>query len=354
MKIAILGWTSWFWKWLAKMIKLKFKDKVNIIITWRNKEKWEKVAKDLNVQFTVDNREAVKDADVTIVSVTIWNTKKVINEVWPYLKEGSIFADVTSVKIMPFEEMMKFSEKVLIIPTHPMFWPYISSLAWQVIILTPPDNVKNDERYKWFKNFLIDEWAKVYEISPYQHDKIMAIIQWLTHFSLFTVGETLRRLAKIFFEDQENELEMLDKFTSPVYKMLVSLVWRYMWQNPYLYAEIQVNNPLNKQVQSVFIETAQEFNKIFFSKNDIEKFVNLIESWRKFFWEYASIWQRYTDKIIFLLSKQIEMFKQNIWNKIKVQNIYTRQVKEWVLNWFDFNRFILDWEEYLLDEWIIL
>jgi len=41
MIISIIWWTSWFGLWLWKYIKNNFKEH-EVIVTWRNKEKWEK------------------------------------------------------------------------------------------------------------------------------------------------------------------------------------------------------------------------------------------------------------------------------------------------------------------------
>ena len=288
MRIAVLGGTSGFGKWIVERLKeleKQFNKKLFIVITWRNVEKGQKVAQQLDVKFTNDNIEAVKDADVVIVSVTIWNTAKVIRQIWPHLKQWSILIDVTSIKKVPYEEMMKFSDKVLVIPTHPMFWPFVKTIVWQVVILTPSEETKKDKRYHRFKNFLIEQGARVFELRPETHDKIMSIIQGLTHFSLFVVAESLRKLAEENFnEDSQEVLYMLENFVSPVYKMLVSLVGRYMSQNPRLYAEIQINNKENEKVQEKFIETAIEFNKLLFKDKKVDRFVNILEKWKEFFW----------------------------------------------------------------------
>jgi prephenate dehydrogenase len=84
MKIVILGGTSGFGRWLAQQAKefsKKYNLNLDIWITGRNLEKGKKVAQELGVNFSNSNIEAVKDADIVIVAVTIGNTKKVINEV---------------------------------------------------------------------------------------------------------------------------------------------------------------------------------------------------------------------------------------------------------------------------------
>jgi prephenate dehydrogenase len=66
---------------------------------------------------------------------------------------------------------------IIVIPTHPMFGPYISSIAGQVCVLTPEETVKNTAEYKFLKNFLKIKQAKVIESTPAYHDKMMAVVQ---------------------------------------------------------------------------------------------------------------------------------------------------------------------------------
>jgi prephenate dehydrogenase len=56
-----------------------------------------------------------------------------------------------------------------------------------------------------------------------------------------------------------------------------------MGQNPWLYAEIQINNEENKFVQETFIDVAQKFNQYFFQDNKPEKFVEIVEKGKRFF-----------------------------------------------------------------------
>ncbi len=360
MNIAILGWTSWFGKWIAeRLLELQTNRwyRLNITVTWTNQSKWEKVASALGINFTTSNIEVVQNADITIVSVPISKTLQIIDQVWPYLKPGSIFADVTSIKGPVYDKMVKYQGRALIVPTHPMFGPFVKSISWQVVILTPPPLTKQDKRYLWFKDFLKSMWAKVFELDPYQHDKIMSIIQWLTHFTLFVVAESLHRLWKKFFDNEKDILGILDNFTSPVYKILISLTGRYMSQNPYLYADIQLGSKLNNEVHKTFYEVAKDFNKILFGEKNKEKFVEILSQWREFFGQYAQKGQKYTDKLIYLTSLQIDKFKSNIGQKVKLQNIYTKKVLEDILLDIDIEKEKIKLSQngtLDINEWVIL
>jgi len=108
-----------------------------------------------NLTFTQDNIAAVRDADVTIFSVPIAYMQDVIEEVAPHLKDGSIASDVCSIKDFPTKALQKFCPQgVTVIPTHPMFGPYSQSIAGQVFVLTPEEEIKADPRYIFLKTYL--------------------------------------------------------------------------------------------------------------------------------------------------------------------------------------------------------
>jgi prephenate dehydrogenase len=128
------------------------------------------------VSFNPDNIQAVKNADIVIYSVPISLTEQIISQTLPFIKSGAIVADVTSIKQFP-SSAMSARDDIVVIPTHPMFGPYISSIAGQVFVLTPEENTKNTPEYIFLKIFLENAKAKVIESTPLYHDRMMAIVQ---------------------------------------------------------------------------------------------------------------------------------------------------------------------------------
>ena len=274
----------------------------------------------------------MRNADIVIYSVPIAYTSATIKETLPFVKSWAVVVDVTSIKKSPSKELQK-REDIIAIPTHPMFGPYLSSIAGQVIVLTPNDAIKNTPAYSFLKKFLLSEKAKVIEATPEYHDKMMAIVQWLTHFNMFVVGETMKRLGCNIGESMD--------FVSPIYKLMISSVERYLGQNPKLYADIQMHNDEVLWVHEKFLETAANFHSSVKQK-DIQKFCSDIESARDFLWvENCEIGQKYTDKVIYLMGKQIDILKNNTWKEIQVTNIYTGETRKWTLESFDEARFTL-------------
>ena len=345
--VTIIWWTNWFWKWLAKYSIEKFWNDINLIITWRDKVKWEKIAKELWAIFETNNIKAVQDSDITIFSTPISIIEKNIKEIAPHIKKWSLVSDVCSIKKFPSSALKKYSpEWVLVLPTHPMFWPSTWTIAGQIIVLTPLDEKdKLDNRYISLKNFLENSWAKIIESNPIEHDKMMAIVQWLTHFDMFVLWETIKRL----WIDVERSLD----FVSPIYKMLLSSVGRYIYQHPKLHWDIQMFNDEVLNVHKVFKETTNHFNKLVEEKNE-EEFINTILWTHEYFWEAAKKWHIYTDKIIYLLSKQVEIIEENIWKDIELTNIYSKEKKSWIIEKYHNEViFFSNWEEYNIDQWEI-
>lgn len=346
-KVSILGGTDGFGKWLCEYILREFPDHVSITITGRNKDKWEWVAKNLGVFFTDDNISAVKNADIVIYSVPISKTRQTIEETLEYIKSWAIVSDVTSIKTFPSIAMSK-RDDLVVIPTHPMFGPYISSIAWQVCVLTANTKNQNTREYIFLKDFLNKKKVRVREESPDSHDKMMAVVQWLTHLNMFVVWETIKRLGFKVSESMD--------FISPIYKLMISSVWRYLWQNPWLYADIQMYNEQIIHVHENFLDTAKNFHNTVQNK-DVEKFCSDIISAREFFEEEnCSEWQEYTDKVIYLLWKQLELLKDKLGHVVHLKNIYTCEEVSGKLLDFDEKEISLQGKKvsYLLNNWEVL
>ncbi len=87
-----------------------------------------------------------------------------------------------------------------------------------------------------FKN----EGAECTITTPEAHDRMMAVVQGLTHFVTLTMADTIRRLGI--------DIETTQAFTSPVYQMELSVVGRLLSQDPDLYADILQENQFVPEV----------------------------------------------------------------------------------------------------------
>lgn len=345
MKNITILWGTWgFWLWVLNYLNQHFNN-VNITITGTDEVKWNHIAKKYNVDFQIDNIKAVKDKDIIIFCVPISLTEQIIKETWKYINKNSIVLDVTSIKQLPVRAFKKYLDKnITVIPTHPMFWPYINSLSGQVIALTPNKIVKNQKHYKMLKKYLENKWVNIIESSPKKHDKNMAIVQWLTHFNMFVTWKTIEKLWI-------NIKGTLD-FISPIYKILISSVSRYLHQNPCLYWDIQKYNTEVLHVDKVFKSASKQYYKLINSDNK-DDFINNINLSQSYFWKNSEKWQIYTDKIIYLVSQQIDKIKNKLWKNIKIVNIYTWETVVWIVDKYKNEKIYIDNIKYDINKWVL-
>jgi len=279
-KIAIIGGTGKFGKHLARNLE----DKNEIIITGRTIERAKEEAE--GESWTpMNQKEAVKDADVVIVSVPISVTVDVIHEVGPHVPDDALFCDVTSVKKKPVEAMKEYSDEVL--GMHPMYAPS-NSIKGQKIVLCPEKGKKWTE----MEEFWIENGGDIHVTDPESHDKAMSIVQGLMHFSELVMADVIRKLD-LGGEDT-------DEYSTPIHQLLTDLTARMLNQQPGLYGSIQSENPENEKIRDNFIESAEDINEIVGDEEAFaEKFEELGE---EFDLEGA---QERTDKVIEFLSNEV-------------------------------------------------
>ncbi len=189
---------------------------------------------------------AAAEADVVVMSVPIDVTVDVIRRVGPRVRNDALFMDVTSVKRAPVEAMLASTQSA-VVGTHPLFGPSVHSLQGQRVALTPG---RGDAWRAWLATMLEARGLVVVETTPEQHDRAMAVVQVLTHFSTEVAGTTMAKLGV--------PLNATLPFTSPVYLMELLMTARHFAQSPDLYASIQMSNPETARVTETFVRAAEE------------------------------------------------------------------------------------------------
>ncbi|MDI6730174.1 MAG: prephenate dehydrogenase/arogenate dehydrogenase family protein [Candidatus Altarchaeum sp.] len=285
----------------------------NVIITGPNKEKGEKIANDFRVKFSDDNRIAMS-ADITIITVPIEKTIATIKEVAPLVRDGSLIIDFTSVKTNICDALLKYANKnAEIISIHPMFGPTISGIHGQIFILCL---LRTEKWLSIIEKFLNHHKAKFVTATPEEHDKAMSVIQGLTHFTYISIGYTLKNMD---FNVKESR-----KFASPIYNLMLDIIGRILSQDPYLYAHIQMENPLTQEVRKKFIESANTINDCINSKDE-KNFVHIMSSSAKHFSDLSNAVGR-SNKAIASLHEELEFLKNNIGKEIFVRHANSRKI----------------------------
>ena len=209
---------------------------------------WETVVSGRRTELT--NRDVAEMADLVLVSVPIRATAEVIREIAPLLSEDQVFCDLTSLKVEPVRAML--ASRAEVIGLHPMFGPGAVSLRGQTIVATPArcDPATLEGLLSVFR----DQGAAITLSTPQDHDRMMAVIQGLTHFVTLAKAEAIRRTGADIAESL--------RFTSPIYRIEMGLVGRILAQDAGLYGDILQMNPAVPEVLARFEEAVRALREI--------------------------------------------------------------------------------------------
>ncbi len=186
---------------------------------------------------SLSNFELAQKADIVIVSVPIKESVQIIKEVRSYIKKDALLTDFTSLKLKQTEALKKSKGGAL--GMHPLFGPLVSDLSNQVIVFC---RVKDNYWVKFLQNFFIKKGAKIIEISPREHDRQMAMIQALIHFTNISIARTL----------YTQKINSKSPLLTPVFRLQSLIIGRILSQNPRLYAELEIENPYFKRILTEF------------------------------------------------------------------------------------------------------
>ncbi|TRX57461.1 bifunctional chorismate mutase/prephenate dehydrogenase [Thalassomonas sp. M1454] len=212
--------------------------------------------------------EILAGAGLVIVAVPITLTNMTIDKL-SSLPEDCILADITSIKDSPLKAMLAV-HKGPVVGLHPMFGPDVTGLIKQTIIVCEG---RGSESYQWLLDQFAVWGANNYQVTAVEHDKAMAMVQVMRHFSTVCYGYHLM---------QENvELEQLLAMSSPIYRLELAMVGRLFAQDPNLYADIIYSNPDNvvmmKRFAHRFIELLEHVENG--SKIDFIAKFNQVADW---------------------------------------------------------------------------
>ena len=230
-------------KWFARFL---LKEGKEVVLIGRNEAKLNKIGRELGAQ-TTTNIEAVKQADVVLISVPIDHFEEVAINLSPYTHSEQIILDITSVKVLPVAAMHRHLKNGLVRGTHAVFGPGARSVANQNFVLTPT-NQQETKLAEKVKGYLETRGARVELMSPQEHDETMTVILGLAHFIAIVSADTLANLDR---------LSQMPQIGGITYKVLLSLVESVISEDPELYASLQMSLPNLPETEELFLKSAK-------------------------------------------------------------------------------------------------
>ncbi len=240
-------------KWFASYL---LKEGMQVTITGRNQSKLKTTAKEIGVSYAA-NSEAVKTADVVVLSVSPDVFESVVKEIASYINKKQIIVDITSVKTAPVAIMHRYIKKGTILGTHPVFGPGAKSLTKQNFVLTPTDDTEIKLAEK-VKVYLEQRKANVAVMSPMEHDETMTVVLGLAHFIAIAAADTLLSFDKF---------PEMQKIGGTTFKLLYTLVESVISEDPQLYASLQMSLPGISEVESKFLKNTQIWAEMVQNRN---------------------------------------------------------------------------------------
>jgi prephenate dehydrogenase len=233
-------------------------------------------------------KEKLANKDIIIFSVPIFLTNEIIKKVVPYISDGTILADYTSIKEEPLNAMLE-SYDGPVVGLHPIFGPTIDNPENQVIVVC-------DGRFEDKYDFLINDLAKIgfhiENMTAKAHDEAMTFIQGVEHFSVYCMG--------LFLKHKNIDIQKMMKLASPVYKMELNIIGRLFSQGPGLYSDIIMSDKQRQQTISEFAEVVSS-NAKKVTNGDKESFKDNFTAVKEWMGDFAN--QAYKDSDKLLLKK---------------------------------------------------
>ncbi|OLP42858.1 prephenate/arogenate dehydrogenase family protein [Rhizobium oryziradicis] len=178
----------------------------DIVISTRSLETLKRAEElQLGDHYTPSAAEAVKDADLVIVSVPVGASESVAKQIAAHLKPGAIVTDVGSTKASVIAQMAPhLPSHVHFIPGHPLAGTEKSGPdagfadlfkgRWCIFTPLPDTDPKALARLVAFWEAL---GSKTDQMEPEHHDKVLAIVSHLPHIIAYNIVGTADDLAAV-------------------------------------------------------------------------------------------------------------------------------------------------------------
>lgn len=178
----------------------------DVVISTRSAETLKRAEElQLGTSYTVSAAEAVRDADMVIVSVPVGASGAVAQQIAAHLKPGAIVTDVGSTKASVIAQMAPhMPDNVHFIPGHPLAGTEKSGPdagftglfrdRWCIFTPLPGTDAEALARLKAFWERL---GSMIDEMDAEHHDKVLAIVSHLPHIIAYNIVGTADDLGTV-------------------------------------------------------------------------------------------------------------------------------------------------------------
>jgi prephenate dehydrogenase len=221
--IGIVGSAGAFGRWFKRF----FEEHMGLAV----------IGRDPNGDTALSPLDLIERADVLIFSAPIRATAALIDEYANLAagrERGKLWLDLTSIKAAPIAAMLRSQAEVA--GLHPMTAPpKTPTLEGRTMVVC---EARLDAWRPWLERFLATTQADCTRAEPERHDRIMALVQGMTHATHMAQAATLRELAPAL-----GGFDAIHPFRTIGYELDGVVTRRMLASNPAIYEDIQFENP---------------------------------------------------------------------------------------------------------------
>jgi len=237
-RVAVIGGAGDMGRWVARHFS---RMGYNVVISDVRRDDVRKVAEELQVDVAVDNVEAVRKADITILCVPPETVPDVVDEILSHLKPGSTLVEISSVKTGLTDCLRKaLRAGVKVLSVHPLFGPGAPSPRGFRVALIPLQDpkVEREEAERIFPG------AEIVETTLEEHEEAMSYTLALNYIINTALALTLKGV----------NLKRLRKLSGPTFAAQLSLSEAVTRTNPNISAAIMTRNAYTLKTLSRYVQ----------------------------------------------------------------------------------------------------
>lgn len=195
----------------------------------------------------------ISDSDVVILCTPIHSTPLLIEYCSSKMKKDSYIVEISSIKERSFPSLKNTPININPICIHPMFGQGVTNINNIKIILIP---VRDKEKEFSLVNILFNG-ANIIFVSTYkEHDKMMAMVLGVTHFSNILFGNLITK----------NHLTGLKEIAGTTFKIQSVLCEAIFSDSPDLIASLLVGNSELDYLLKEYLQECQKLTEIILNK----------------------------------------------------------------------------------------
>jgi prephenate dehydrogenase len=245
LKVTVIGGAGRMGRWLVNYF---IERGHQVTISDTRYEEAKAVAQSAGAKIARNNIEAVKDAEITVLSTPIEVTPNVLMEISSKIQKSATVVEISSLKSQVFPSLEKIATQgIRTLSIHPLFGPGVTKITEEKIALVPVSDPSSE--FKLAK--MIFPKAELIVVDVEEHDEAMALALSLPHFLNIVFASVIG----------QKDINVLKKLGGTTFALQLILSEGVMSEDPSLYASIQMDNKFTAQILERFLLNAETLKR---------------------------------------------------------------------------------------------